>query len=99
MSSFTKNVTFTPNTIFIEPSGNVVVPRMNPPWPTEFKSTLWYSQRELAYMERAEYREMYAAMRASSAAAKNPVMPAVRNGGGGGGGVGVGGGPHTLVFK
>ena len=42
MSSFKKNVTCTPNTIFIEPSGNVVVPRMNPPWPTEFKRTLLY---------------------------------------------------------
>jgi hypothetical protein len=97
MSSFKKNVTFTPNTIFIEPSGNVVVPRMNPPWPTEFKSALWYSQRELAYMEYAEYREMCAAMRAAAAAAQNPVMPAVSKGGGSGG-AGAGG-SRTLVFK
>jgi hypothetical protein len=83
-------VTFAPNTIFIEPSGNVVVPRMNPPWPTEFKSALWYSQRDLAYMERLEYREMCAAMRA---AAQNPVMPAVSKGGV------VYAGPRTLVFK
>jgi hypothetical protein len=93
MSSFKKKVTFAPDTIFIEPSGNVVVPRMNPPWPTEFKSALWYSQRELAYIERAEYREIYAAMRASSAAAHNPVMPAASKGGV------VYAGPHTLVFK
>jgi hypothetical protein len=97
MSSFKKNVTFAPNTIFVEPSGNVVVPRMNPPWPTEVKSTLWYSQRELAYMERLEYHEMCAAMRAA-AAAQNPVMPAVSRGGSGSGS-GSGSGTHTLVFK
>ena len=90
MSSIKKNVTFAPSTIFIEPSGNVVVPRMNPPWPTEFKSALWYSQRDLAYMERLEYREICAAMRA---AAQIPVMPAVGRGSGGVGGA------HTLVFK
>jgi hypothetical protein len=93
MSSFKKNVTFASSTIFIEPSGNVVVPRMNPPWPTEFKSALWYSQRDLAYMERLEYREICAAMRAAATAAQNPIMSAVGRGGGGVGGT------HTLVFK
>jgi len=103
MSSFKKNVTFTLNTIFIEPSGNVVVPRMNPPWPTEFKRTLWYSQRELAYIEYAEYRDACSAMRRAAAtsattatiaaaAVHNPILTAASTGGGGGC-------PRTLVFK
>ena len=107
MSSFKKNVTFTPNTIFIEPSGNVVVPRMNPPWPTEFKRTLWYSQRELAYIEYAEYRDACSAVRraaaataataatvvtTATAAVHNPILTAASTGG-------CGGCPHTLVFK
>ena len=99
MSSFKKNVTFAPNTIFIEPSGNVVVPRMNPPWPTEFKRTLWYSQRELAYIEYAEYRDACSAMRRASTtsataatAVHNPILTAASTGGGGGC-------PRTLIFK
>ena len=97
MSSFKKNVTFTPNTIFIEPSGNVVVPRMNPPWPTEFKRTLWYSQRELAYIEYAEYRDACSAVRRAAAATSatavhNPILTAASTGGGGGC-------PRTLIFK
>ena len=99
MSSFKKNVTFTPNTIFIEPSGNVVVPRMNPPWPADFKRTLWYSQRELAYIEYAEYRDACSAMRRAAAtsttsatAVHNPILTAASTGGGGGC-------PRTLVFK
>ena len=102
MSSFKKNVTFTPNTIFIEPSGNVVVPRMNPPWPTEFKRTLWYSQRELAYIEYAEYRDACSAVRraaaatttataTTTAAVHNPILTAATTG--------SGGSPCTLVFK
>lgn len=59
MSSFKKNVTFAPSTIFIEPSRNSVVPRLDPPLPAEFKSALWYSQRELAYMQYEEYRQKH----------------------------------------
>ena len=94
MSSFKKNVTFAPNTIFIERSGNSEVPRMNPPWTVEFKSALWYSQRELAYIEYAEYREMCSAMRAAAAptAVHNPILTAASRGG-------SGGSAHTLVFK
>ena len=95
MASFKKNVTFSPTTVFIEPSGNMVVPRLNPPWPTEFKSELWYSHRELAYMEYSEFREQRAAMEAAAAAARNHVMPLGNSSSGGGGR----GGPHSLVFK
>jgi uncharacterized protein YgiB involved in biofilm formation len=101
MSSFKKNVTFAPNTIFIEPSGNAVVPRMNPPWPADFKSTLWYSQRELAYIEYTEYRDACSAMRAAATTTTttttttdvhNPLLTAASRGG-------SGGSARTLVFK
>jgi hypothetical protein len=105
MASFKKNVTFSPTTVFIEPSENMVVPRLNPPWPTEFKSELWYSQRELAYMEYSEFRQKRAAMLEAAAAARNHVMPLGNNnnnnssGSGSGSSSGSGSGPHSLGFK
>jgi hypothetical protein len=96
MTSFKKNVRFEASTIFIEPSGNRVVPRLSPPFPLEFKRALWYSQRELAYLEYAEYREQRLAIEAVAVASRNNLMPV--SGGSGGGGSG-GGGLSTLVFK
>jgi hypothetical protein len=112
MSSFKKNVTFEASTIFIEPSGNRVVPRLNPPFPLEFKRALWYSQRELAYIEYVEYREQRLAIEAAAVDARNNLMPVVAAGAGargsgargsgarGSGARGSGaGGPRVLVFK
>ena len=95
MSSFKKNVTFEASTIFIEPSGNRVVSRLNPPFPVEFKRALWYSQRELAYMEYVEYREQRLVIEAAAVAARNNLMPVVAAGTG----AVTKGGPRVLVFK
>ena len=98
MASFKKSVTFTRNTIFIERSGDSRVPRIDPPLPDSFKSALWYSQRELAYIEYAEYRDACSARRRAAAAAmtttavQNPILGAASTGSGGGS-------PRTLVFK
>ena len=105
MASFKKSVTFSHNTIFIERPGNSRVPRIDPPLPNSFKSALWYSQRELAYIEYAEYRDACSARRRAAAAAaatattatttisvQNPILAAARAGGGCGS-------PRTLVFS
>ena len=99
MSSFKKNVTFEASTIFIEPSGNRVVSRLNPPFPLELKKALWYSQRELAYMEYVEYREQRLVIEAAAVAARNNLMPVVAAGTGARGTGAVTGGPRVLVFK
>jgi hypothetical protein len=70
---------------------------MDPPWPTALKSALWYSQRELAYIEYAEYRDACSAARAAATTAAaagvhNPILIAASTGGGRGS-------SHTLVFK
>jgi hypothetical protein len=56
MASFNKkSVTFSSDTKFAY--YNSPVPRINPPLPRLFKQQLWYSQRELAYLQFEIYRQ------------------------------------------